>query len=94
MPGQQRDVLGPLAQGGHAHRHHRQAVEEIAAEGAALHLGLEILVGGGDEADVDVDRPIGPDRGHLLLLDRPQQLRLEVERHLPDLVEQQGAPVG
>src|SRR5207247_5495788 len=71
-----------------------QPVEEIASERAPLDLGLEVLVGGGYEADVDVDGPVGAHRGHLLLLDGPQELALEVQGHLPDLVEEEGAAVG
>src|SRR5438552_3349644 len=92
--GEQRDVLGALAQRRHAHGEDGQPVEEIASERAPLDLGLEVLVGGGDEADVDVDGPVGAHRGHLLLLDGPQELALEVQGHLPDLVEEEGAAVG
>ena len=92
--GKQRDVPRPLAQRRDPHRHHRQPVEQIAPEGPPLHLGLEILVRGRDEAHVDLHRPVGPDRGHPLLLDRAQELGLERERHLADLVEEERPAVG
>ena len=34
-----------------------------------------------------------PDRGDLLLLDGAQELGLQVQRHLADLVEEEGAAV-
>ena len=89
--GEERDVLGALAQCGNADRHDGQAIEEIAPEGPALDLGLQVLVGGGDEPHVDVHGAVGADGCHLLLLDRPQQLALQMQGHLPDLVEEQGA---
>ena len=70
-----------------------QPVEEIAPERSVLDLHLEILVGRGDEADVDLHRSLGADRGHPLFLDDPQKLGLERQRHLADLVEEQRAAV-
>src|SRR5207247_4150318 len=72
------NVLEPLPERGYTHRHHGQPVEEISAKSAALHLTLKILVGGGDEAHVDVHGTVGAHGGDLLFLDRPQKLALEV----------------
>ena len=49
---------------------------------------------GGDDADVDVDRLRLADAAHLAAIEHAQQLRLEVERELADLVEEQRAAVG
>src|SRR5207244_12455552 len=46
---QERQVLGPLAQRREHDRDQVQAVVEVLAEAACLHLGLAVLVGGGDE---------------------------------------------
>jgi hypothetical protein len=40
VAGQERDVVDPLAQRWHPHRHHRQPVEQVAPERAAIDLGL------------------------------------------------------
>src|SRR5262245_23549985 len=64
----------------------------MAPEGAPPRFHLEVLVGGDDEADVDVHGAVRSHRGHLLLLDGAEELALEMERHLPDLVEEESAP--
>ena len=56
MPHQIRDVLGPLAQRRHRDREHVQAVEQVLAEAAALHVGDQVAVGRRDDAHVDLDR--------------------------------------
>ena len=53
--GEQRDVLAALAQRRDPHLDHVEPVVEVLAEGAARDLGLEIAVGRGDHADVDLD---------------------------------------
>ena len=51
----------------------------------------EVAVGGRDDPDVDLDRLRRADGQDLLRLDRAQQLRLEPERHVADLVEEDRA---
>ena len=48
-------------------------------------------MGGGDDARVVVDLFVRADRPHLFLLQRAQELGLDRERHLADLVEEDGA---
>ena len=48
---------------------------------------------GGDDAHVDGDLLLSADRLDASLLERAQQLRLQLERELADLVEEQGAVV-
>ena len=55
---------------------------------------LEIDVRGADQPEVDVHQAVAADRPVLALLQDPQQLRLQVRRHLADLVEQQRAAFG
>ena len=50
MPRQFGDVLRPLAQRRHRDRKHVQAVEQVLAEAAGLHVGDQVAVGGGDDA--------------------------------------------
>ena len=55
---------------------------------------VEVAVGGGDDADIDLDRLGAADAVDLALLDGAQQLGLQADVHLADFVEQQRAAVG
>ena len=57
-------------------------------------LALEIDVGGGDEAELHLDRLAAADPLDLAFLDRAQQLGLQVELQIADLVEEERAAVG
>jgi hypothetical protein len=48
------DVLAPVAQRGHDELKDREAVAEVGAETPGADQGVEVLVGGGDDADVYV----------------------------------------
>src|SRR5438034_8727829 len=71
-----------------------QAVVEVFAEALLLDQASEVAVRRGDQADVDLDRPGAADTLELLLLEDPEELRLEVERDLADLVEEERAAMG
>jgi hypothetical protein len=58
---EERDVLFALAQGRDEERDDVEAVEEVFAEVAAGDLFPEVLVGGGDDADIDVEGLGGAD---------------------------------
>ena len=92
--GEVRHVLEALAQRRHPDREHVEAVVEVLAELAVLDQLDHVAVGGGDQAEVDLHRPLGADGIDLALLQRAQQLDLRVERQLADLVEEQRAAVG
>src|SRR6185437_12622076 len=70
-------------------RENVEAVEEIAAEGAALHLLLEITVRGREDASVDRDRLGAAHWNHLALLQYAQELHLGGWRGFADLVEKE-----
>jgi hypothetical protein len=91
--GEQRDVLEAVAQRRDADRDDVDAIEQILAEAAGLDLVAEVAVGRADEAKVDLGHAPA-DRLDLPLLQRAQQLDLDVQRDLADLVEEQGAGVG
>ena len=91
---QRRDVLAPLAQRRDLDVDDVEAVVEVVAELARLDLAPQVAVGGGDDADVDLDRRRGADRQDLLRLDGAQQLDLQAERQVADLVEEDGAAAG
>ena len=81
------DVVAAGAQRGDREVNDVEPVEEVLAEPAGGHLDGEIPIRRRDHLNVDGDRPGRPDGRHLALLQRAKELRLEVERHLPDLVE-------
>ena len=83
-----------LPQRRHAQRVDLESVVEIGAKAAFGHLLLQIPVGGGDEAHIHPQRPIGADTLDLALLQGPQQLGLQAEGQFADLVQEQGATVG
>ena len=67
---------------------------EIHAEGAALHLGGEVAIGGGYQADVELPGACAADTLELALLQDAQQLGLQLRSQLADLVEKNGAALG
>jgi hypothetical protein len=52
---QKRHVSGSLAQGGHRQDDLAEPVEQVGTELAAVDRSPEIAVGGGDQADIDLD---------------------------------------
>ena len=64
--------------GGMHDRNDLQAIEEVLAEAPGLDLGGEVLVGGRDHADVDLDGAVGADGPDLAFLQHAQQLHLQV----------------
>ena len=91
---QERDVLAALGERRDHQLDDAQAIVQVLAEAAGAHRRLEVLVGGGEHAHVDADRLVAADALELLLLQRAQQLRLRLERHVAALVEEQRAAVG
>ena len=75
-------------------RHDVQAVEQILAERVLVDLLFEVLVGRGDDADVDLDHLVAAQPLELLLLQHAQHLGLRLEAHVADFVEEDRALVG
>ena len=82
---------GRSRSGGRAEHQHLEPVVEVLAEEARRHAALEVLVGGADEADVHPEGAGVADPPNLAVLEGAQQLRLERERQLGDLVEEERA---
>ena len=80
--------------GGRCSVHDLQAIEQVLAEAALRDQLLEVGVGGGDDADVDLDRVRLAERVDFLVLEEAQQLGLHVEADVADLVEEQRAAGG
>src|SRR5207244_12877203 len=76
-PGEGRDVLPPVAQRRQADRKDAQAVVQVLAEAARLHLVLEATVGGRDHPYVDRACPGLADGAYLALMERAQEFRLD-----------------
>src|SRR5438094_2931179 len=91
---QRGDVVGSLAQRRDVDREDVQAVVEVVAEALLLDQPGQVAVRRGDKSDVDLDRPGAADTLELLLLEDPEELRLELERDLAHLVEEERAAMG
>src|SRR5207237_762442 len=77
----------------HPNRDPCEAEEQVLTELAAGDLRLEVAVRGGDDAYVDRARGAATDAANRAVFEHPQELRLERERKLPELVEEEGAAV-
>ena len=81
---QRRDPHGDLA----------DPVIQVLAELAGLDHRGGVLVGGADDAHVDRDAVASADALDDAVLQEAQQLRLQGQRHVADLVEEDRAAVG
>src|SRR6185295_20289020 len=88
-PRQGRNITGPFPQRRDADRKHREAEVQVLAELLRRNRGLQLLVGGGDDAHVDVQRLRTADTLESFLFERAQDLRLKAERQIADLVQEQ-----
>ena len=91
--GQHRNVVRAFAKRRNEDRYGRQPIVEILAERPVIRFGRQIAVGGRDDADVHFDRRGAADAFEFLFLQDTEQLRLQVEPHFRDFVEQQGATI-
>jgi hypothetical protein len=71
-----------------------QAVEKVLSEFSLPDLLHEIPVCRSNEADVHRDGLQAADAFEAMVLDRLKELRLNVPRDLPDLVQEEGSPMG
>ena len=94
VAGQGRDVFAAVRQARDVDADDVQAVEQVFAELARLHQGFEVLVGGGDDAHVDLDRCVPADTVELAVGQHTQQAGLRIGRHVTDFIQKQGAAVG
>ena len=69
--------------------HDLDAVEQIASKSARGHELFEVAVGGRDDPHVDADRPArATHRLNLAALEEPEKVRLHLQAHFGDLVEE------
>ena len=91
---QRGDVLLAVAQRRNEEGDDVEPVEEVFAEVAAGDLLFEVLVGGGDDAHIDVDGMGGADREEALFVEGAEDLGLGLEAHVANLVEEERPTVG
>src|SRR5712692_2788003 len=87
-------VLGPLPQGRDLDGEDRQPVVQVLAEAPLRDRLAQVAMGGGDDAHVDAHRRSPAEPLHLALLEDAEKLRLQFERQLADLVEEQRPALG
>src|SRR6185369_6297069 len=94
MIDEQRDVF--LAQPERRHRdgENIDPVKQVFPELAVLDLFSQITVGGRDDPDIGLDGAGTPQPLEFTILDDPEQLALQLKRHLADFVEEYGAAIG
>jgi hypothetical protein len=92
--GEHRDVLLPLPERRDVDGDDAEPIQQILPESPRLHLFVHVPVGGRDDADVDALGLPTADGRDLAALQHPQELRLELHGHVPDLVEEERAPAG
>src|SRR5262245_3485952 len=88
------DVASPIAQRRDVDTDDIQPEEEVFPEATAAHGRFEVLVRRRHDPDVDVDGLATTNARELALLDDAQELCLQPERHVRDLVEEEGAAGG
>ena len=69
-------------------------MEQILPERPAANPRFEVLVRRRDDPHVDLNRHVAADPIELAVGEHPEQARLELGRHVSDLVEEQRAAVG
>src|SRR5690606_13305249 len=94
VPREQDPSALALAHGRDSDRDLADPIVEVLAEAALRHLVGQVLVRRADDADVDRDLRSAADPLDDTLLEEAEQLRLQRERHVADLVEEQRAAVG
>ena len=87
------DVFGPLAQWRHAQLKLAETVEKILAKAAGLDGGVEILISGGDDADINLDFAVAAQAVEGISIQHAQELYLSLQLQFADFVEKQRALV-
>ena len=92
--GEQNRIAFTFAQRRHVHPDLVQPIIQILAEAAGADEVVDILIGGADDAHIDLDRAVAADALDHLVVQESQQLHLHRQRHVADLVEKQRPTVG
>ncbi len=76
--GDEREIFWPVTQGRKGDRDHRETVVQVLAKGSSLHRVFEVLVGGGNESDVDGDRVSSAQPSNLAVLEHTEKIDLHL----------------
>ncbi len=66
---------------------------QVAAKAALAHLTFQVAVAGRDHLDIDLQRLLPAETPQDPVFDRGEQLGLQLQIHLADLVQEQGASI-
>src|SRR5690554_481049 len=91
MTRQSSDILASLTQRWDMDAYHIEAMEQIVAEQMLGNLLLKVLVGGGNDAHIDLDRGGATDPIELAIGQNTQQPGLGVGRHIANFIQKQCA---
>ena len=94
MFGEGNNVLRSLAQRWNTELELSEAMEKILTEAAVLDRSFEVLVGGGDDADVNFNLAVAAETVERLTVEYAQQLDLSLQLQLADFVKEKCALVG
>ena len=87
-------VFLALTQGRQAQADDIEAVKQVLAESAVLDALLQVLVGGRNYAHVGFHRTMTAYAVKVAVAQHAQQAGLQIERHVANFIEEQGAAVG
>src|SRR6185437_12069700 len=91
MRSQRRDRLAAFAERLSADRDRIQPMKEILAKCSRRHHRAKVAIGSSHQPHIDVNRLIRPHRLDLVILNRPQNFRLKLERQFANLVQKERA---
>src|SRR5215469_14274521 len=90
---QQRNIFLPVTQGGNIKRNNIQSVKQIFAKVPAGNLLFKIFICRGNHAHVHMNRMCRSNGKKPLFIERAQHLRLSLQAHVTDFVEEQRAAI-
>jgi len=91
---EERKIFGAFAKSGDLDGENVQAVKEVAAKGALGDKLCEVLIGGGDNADVHALGAVAAEAFEFLLLEDAKEFGLEFQGKVADFIEKESAAVG
>src|SRR5579864_1518383 len=94
MFGESNDIFWSFAQRRNPQLELAEAVKQILAEAALAYCSLEVLVGCGDNTDVNLDLAMSTQTVERLSIKHAQQLDLCLQLQFPDLIEEKRASIG
>src|SRR2546423_800101 len=94
MARQERNIFTPLMKCWKLNRYDAQAVIQVFPESALGNFLLKILIGGGDDADVDVVFLGAADRPDFTFLQHAIEFDLHGQTHVSDFIHEECSAVG